>query len=77
LASLASPSLAYTAGRETARRRTTLSLEQQVNGNIATGMSPSEARRQANLEFGGLERFKEECREVRWKHRLDVLIRDH
>jgi hypothetical protein len=51
-------------------------LEQQVNANLATGMSPSEARRQANLEFGGLERFKE-CRDARWKHHLDVLIRDH
>ena len=41
-------------------------LEQQVGANLAGGMSPAEARRQANLEFGGLERFKEECRDARW-----------
>jgi putative ABC transport system permease protein len=51
-------------------------LEQQVNANVANGMAPAEALRQANLEFGGLERFKEECRDARWKHHLDVLVRD-
>lgn len=51
-------------------------LERQVDAHVADGMSPAEARWQANLEFGGLERFKEECRDARWKHHLDVLIRD-
>lgn len=39
-------------------------------------MPAEEARWQASIEFGGLERFKEECRETRWEHRLDVLVRD-
>jgi hypothetical protein len=43
----------------------TFHLEQQVADYIASGMSAEEARRRANLEFGGLERFKEECRETR------------
>ena len=30
----------------------------------------------ACLEFGGVERFKEECREARWEHHLDILVRD-
>ncbi len=51
-------------------------LEQQIETYVSAGMSPDEARRQANLEFGGVERFKEECRDARWRHHLDVLIKD-
>jgi predicted permease len=43
----------------------TFHLEQQIAAYTAAGMSAEEARRRANLEFGGLERFKEECRETR------------
>jgi putative ABC transport system permease protein len=39
-------------------------LEQQIAVFISSGFSPVEARRRANLEFGGIERFKEECRDV-------------
>jgi len=51
-------------------------LEQQITAYITAGMSGDEARRRANLDFGGLERFKEECREARWKHHLDIFVRD-
>jgi putative ABC transport system permease protein len=51
-------------------------LEQQVADYIASGISPQEARRRANLEFGGVERFKEECRESRWENQLDIFLRD-
>jgi putative ABC transport system permease protein len=51
-------------------------LEQQIADYVAAGIPPGEARRRATLEFGGLERFKEECREARWEHRLDILGRD-
>ena len=34
-------------------------LERQIADHIAVGISPEEARRRANLEFGGLERVKE------------------
>ena len=51
-------------------------LEQQIADYIASGMSPAEARRRANLEFGGVERFKEECREARWENRLELLLHD-
>src|SRR5580692_8814008 len=51
-------------------------LEQQIADYIASGISPAEARRRANLEFGGVERFKEECREARWENRLELLLHD-
>jgi putative ABC transport system permease protein len=51
-------------------------LEQQVSDYIASGMPPGEARRRANLEFGGVERFKEECREARWENHLELLLHD-
>jgi len=51
-------------------------LDQQTAVNIATGMSPEEARRRANLEFGGLERVKEEVRDTYWGTHLDNLFRD-
>jgi putative ABC transport system permease protein len=40
-------------------------LEEQVRANIRQGMDPIEARREAALEFGGIEQIKEECRDQR------------
>src|SRR5271154_5106870 len=40
-------------------------LEKQVEANLAAGMSPDEARRQAALQFGAVESVKEYCREQR------------
>jgi putative ABC transport system permease protein len=51
-------------------------LEQQIASYIAAGTSPEEARRRANLEFGGLERVKEEVRDTHWETHLDNLFRD-
>ena len=51
-------------------------LEQQIADYIASGLSPAEARRRANLEFGSVEGFKEECREARWENRLELLLYD-
>ncbi len=51
-------------------------LEQQIADYIASGMLIEEARRRANLEFGGIERFKEECRETHWENRLELLLHD-
>src|SRR5215469_8787563 len=42
-------------------------LEQRIADNLASGMSPDEARRRALLEFRGVERVKEECRELHWE----------
>jgi len=51
-------------------------IERQVDDNIAAGMPPAEARRRAQLEFGGIEGVKEEVRDARWENYLDNLIRD-
>jgi putative ABC transport system permease protein len=51
-------------------------LERQVADYVATGIAPEEARRRARLEFGGLERVKEEVRDTRWETHLEILFRD-
>ncbi|HEV2618090.1 MAG TPA: ABC transporter permease [Candidatus Acidoferrales bacterium] len=40
-------------------------VERQTAVNIAAGMPPAEARREALREFGGVEGLKEECRDMR------------
>ena len=51
-------------------------LEQQIEENIAAGMTPQEARRAATREFGGVEQVKEECRDTRRVNFLDNLLKD-
>jgi hypothetical protein len=51
-------------------------VEQQVAEHIAAGLPHEEARRRATIEFGGVERFKEECRDARWENHLEILARD-
>ncbi|HUI42154.1 MAG TPA: ABC transporter permease [Terriglobia bacterium] len=45
-------------------------IEELTEENIAAGLEPAEARRQAMLEFGGKEQIKEEVRDV---YRLPVI----
>ena len=40
-------------------------LHNEIEKNLKAGMTPEEARRTALRTFGGLERAKEECRDVR------------
>src|ERR1035438_1289143 len=40
-------------------------VEQSIETNIASGMTAEEARRQALIEFGGVERAREQCHEQR------------
>src|ERR1044072_8613839 len=51
-------------------------IEKEIEQNIARGMSPAEARRVALVEFGGVERVREECRDVRGVRLLDDLLQD-
>ena len=51
-------------------------LEQQVEANLAAGMTPHEARREATIAFGGVERAREGCREQRPGYWLDTLLQD-
>ena len=51
-------------------------LDQQVEANIRTGMSPQEARRQAAIAFGGVERAREQCREEQPGYWLETFVQD-
>ena len=51
-------------------------LDQQIADNLAVGMNPTEARRQALLTLGGLERVKQEVREAHWESHLETLLLD-
>src|SRR5688500_13938921 len=51
-------------------------LDRRVDDLVSTGLSETEARRQANLEIGGVAQVQEGVRETwiwRW---LDALVRD-
>ncbi len=51
-------------------------LERQVHEAVTNGEDAAEARRRALLEFEGLEKCKEECRDMRHTNGIETLIRD-
>ncbi|HEX5437701.1 MAG TPA: ABC transporter permease [Gemmatimonadaceae bacterium] len=51
-------------------------IQRQTEQNLRAGMRPDEARRQALLKLGGVERFKEEWRDARGVRWLEDLSRD-
>jgi putative ABC transport system permease protein len=51
-------------------------LEREIEANVAAGMPPEEARRQAAIAFGGVERAREGCREQRPGYWLDSFLQD-
>src|SRR5262249_38469982 len=51
-------------------------VEQLVRDHVAAGLSPQEAKRRANLSFGGLEQVKQECREGRFENLVQDFGRD-
>jgi len=51
-------------------------LEQRIRDYVASGLSPDEARRQANLTFGGFEQVKQDCREAHFETQIEDLLRD-
>lgn len=51
-------------------------LEKEIELHVAAGLSRAEARRRALIAFGGVERFKEEVRDVRGARILDDLAKD-
>jgi predicted permease len=66
--------------KDTVERETDLELrfhlDREIAQHVSSGMSPEEARRAASLEFGGVEQFKEECREARGVNRVESLLSD-
>ena len=51
-------------------------LEMEIEANIKRGMSLAEARRDALIKFGGVEKFKEECRDVRGAPLAESVLQD-
>jgi len=51
-------------------------LDQHTRDLIARGYTPEEARRQAQIAFGGSERMKEDCRDARGTRWLEDLAHD-
>jgi predicted permease len=51
-------------------------LEREVARHVGAGVPPEEARRATLLEFGGVEQFKEQCREARGVNRIESLLAD-
>lgn len=51
-------------------------LEQRVRDFMASGLPPEEARRRANLAFGGFEQVKQDCRDARIENHVQDFLRD-
>src|SRR5215472_10696300 len=51
-------------------------VEMQARKNLAAGLTPEEAERQARVQFGGMVSATEECRQARGVHFLETLWRD-
>jgi putative ABC transport system permease protein len=51
-------------------------LDQQTEKNIRAGLDPVEARRQAFVRFGGVERVKEQARDEFRPSRIEDFFRD-
>jgi predicted permease len=66
------------------RSQTNNELEEELRSHLqlraddleSSGLDPIEAERQARIEFGSTERFKEECREALGANFLDILFQD-
>src|SRR5205823_8361428 len=72
------------ASRFVRRSQTESELEEELRAHIQlradvlerSGLDRTEAERRARIEFGGHERFKEECREAIAGNLIDILIQD-
>src|SRR6266480_5894112 len=51
-------------------------IERKTQEYVAQGMMPQEARRRARVDLGGVEKVKEECRDVRRVNWIQDLIQD-
>lgn len=70
---------ALVTGRRIAReidREMAFHVEMETANNIRAGLSPDEARRVANVAFGGRQRFREEARDEIRSRTLEDLMQD-
>ena len=54
----------------------TFDIERRVEALVAGGMSETAARKQARLDFGGLDQTKEECRDARTVAAFEGVVQD-
>ena len=72
------------ARRSSAARRLDRELDEElgyhidgsIEANVARGLSPDAARREALLAIGGVEQRKEECRDARRIRLVEDLVQD-
>ena len=53
-----------------------LHIQNRADDLERSGLSRGEAERRARIEFGAVERFKEEVRETKWETHVENLFRD-
>src|SRR5881296_2232039 len=51
-------------------------IDRQIELNLAAGMDPEQARREAILAFGGLTQIQEQCREAHRARFLETAVQD-
>jgi hypothetical protein len=51
-------------------------VEQRTTENIAAGMSPKEATREARKRFGNVQSIREQCRDVRGASFCEATLKD-
>ena len=51
-------------------------IQDRANDLEHSGVPRAEAERRARLEFGGYQKFKEDCREAQGAHFLEALLQD-
>jgi predicted permease len=51
-------------------------LEEEIRKNVNSGMSEADARRQALIEFGGLQQTREAVHQVLWWHGIETVFQD-
>lgn len=66
------------------RSQTENDIEEELRSHIQhraedlerSGLDPAEAERRARVEFGGRQRFQEECRDVQVGNSIETLAKD-
>ena len=66
----------FGASREEVDEELSYHIAREIEGHVAAGMTQEEARRQALIAFGGMEKTREQCHEQRTAASLETILRD-
>ena len=66
----------FGASREEVDEELSYHIAREIEGHVAAGMPQEEARRQALIAFGGMEKTREQCHEQRTAASLETILRD-